>query len=112
MVVADALLDKEIEKNEIAKCVRKLKNSKAGGSDKIVGELLKYSGSGMVDLLEQLFSVIRQEHIVSRQWRESLIVNIFMNGNRKDPANYSAITLLNVIGKVFCKILNNRWCSL
>ena len=56
--VADSLLDKEIEKVEITKCLRNLKNSKTGGSDGIVGELLKYGGSGMVDLLEQLFSVI------------------------------------------------------
>ena len=48
-----------------------------GGSDGIVGELLKYGGSGMVDLLEQLFSVIWQEEIVPRQWRDGLIVNIF-----------------------------------
>ena len=66
----DAFLDKEIEKSELAKCVRKLKNNKTGGSDGIVGELLKYGGSGMVDLLEQLFSVIWQEEIVPRQWRE------------------------------------------
>ena len=33
--VADALLDKEIEKGEIAKCLRKIKNSKAGGSGRI-----------------------------------------------------------------------------
>ena len=31
----------------------------------------------MVDLLEQLFSVLWQEEIVPRQWREGLIVNIF-----------------------------------
>ena len=55
--VTDSLLDKDIEKGEIAKCLRNLKNSKTGGSDRIVGELLKYGGSGMVDLLEQLFSV-------------------------------------------------------
>ena len=73
----DAFLDKEVEKGEIAKCVRKLKNNKTGGSDGIVGELLKYGGSGMVDLLEQLFSVIWQEEIVPRQWRDGLIVNIF-----------------------------------
>ena len=48
----DAFLDKEAEKGEITKCVRKLKNNKTGGSDGIVGELLKYGGSGMVDLLE------------------------------------------------------------
>ena len=68
----DAFLDKEIEKGEITKCVRKLKNNKTGGSDGIVGELLKYGGSGMVDLLEHLFSVIWQEDIVPRQWRDSL----------------------------------------
>ena len=78
------------------------------GSDGIVGELLKYGGFGMVDLLEQLFSVIWQEEIVPRQWREGLIVNIFKKGDREDPANYRGITLLSVVGKVFCKILNNR----
>ena len=59
--VTDSLSDKEIEKGKIAKCLRNLKNSKTGGSDGIVGELLKYGGLGMVNLLEQLFSVIWQE---------------------------------------------------
>ena len=106
--VTDSLLDKEIEKGEIAKCLRNLKNSKTGGSDGIVDELLKYGGSGMVNLLEQLFSFIWQEEIVPRQWREGLIVNIFKKGDREDPANYRGFTLLSVVGKVFCKILNNR----
>ena len=64
--VADSVIDKEIEKGEIA-VLGILTNSKTGGNDGIVGELLKYSGSGMVDLLEQLFSVIWQEIV---QWRE------------------------------------------
>ena len=62
----------------------------------------------MVDLLEQLFSVIWQEEIVPRQWRDGLIVNIFKKGDREDPGNYRGITLLSVLGKVFCNILNNR----
>ena len=37
----------------------------------------------MVDLLEQLFSVIWQEEIVPRQWRDGLIVNIFKKGDRE-----------------------------
>ena len=27
---------------------------------------------------------------------------------RKDPGNYRGITLLSVVGEVFCKVLNNR----
>ena len=79
--VTDSLLDKEIEK--VTKCLRNLKNSKTGGSDGIVGELLKYGGFGMVDLLEQLFSVIWQEEIVPRQWREGLIVIYLRKGTGK-----------------------------
>ena len=99
--VTDSLLDTEIEKGEITKCLRNLKNSKTGGNDGTVGELLKYGGFGMIDLLEQLFSVIWQEEIVPRQWREGLIVNIFKKGDREDPANYRGITLLSDVGKVF-----------
>ena len=73
--VTKSLLDKELEKGEIAKCLRNLKNSKTGGSVGIVGELLKYGGLGMVDLLEQLFSIIWQEEIVPRQWRALLLYN-------------------------------------
>ena len=65
----DAFLDKELEKAEIAKCRRKLKNNKTGGNDGLVGELLKYGGSGMVSLLEQLFSVV---WAVPGQWREGI----------------------------------------
>ena len=56
----------------------------------------------MVCLLEQLFSVIWREELVPRQWREGIIVNLFKKGG---PGNYRGITLLSVVGKVFCKIL-------
>ena len=69
--------DREIDPAEISRCLRKLKNIKTGGSDGLVGELLKYGGSGMVDLLQQLFSVIWHEEMVPPQWREGLIVNLF-----------------------------------
>ena len=95
-------LDRQIDREEIAQCIKKLRNNKPGVCDGIVGELLKYGGSGMVCLLEQLFSVIRREELVPRQWQEGLIYL------RKDPGNHRSITLLSVVGKVFCKILNNR----
>ena len=85
----DEFLDKEIEKGVIVKCIRKLKNNKTGGTDGLVGELLKYGGSGMVYLLEQLLSVIWRKEIVPKQWREGLIIK---KGDREDPGNYRGIT--------------------
>ena len=67
-------LDREIEREEIAVYVQKLKNNETGGSDGLVGELLKYGGSGMIDLLQQLFAVVWQEEYVPPQWREGLII--------------------------------------
>ena len=87
----DPVLDREIELQEIARCVRKLKNNKTGGSDGLVGELLKYGGSGMIHLL---FEVVWSEELVRR---EGLIVNLFKKGDREDPGNYRGITLLSVV---------------
>ena len=47
----DNILDREIDPAEISRCLRRLKNNKTGGSDGLVGELLKNGGSGIVDLL-------------------------------------------------------------
>ena len=62
----------------------------------------------MVDLLHRLFSVVWREELVPPQWRQGLIVNLFKKGDKEDPGNYRGITLLSFVGKVFCKIFNNR----
>ena len=98
----DSVLDREIEPAEIAKCLHSLKNNKTGGSDGLVGELLKYGGSGMVNLLHQLFSVVWHAELVPPQWREELIVNLFKKRDKEVPWNYRGITLLSVVGNVFC----------
>ena len=62
----------------------------------------------MVELLKQLFSVVWQEECVPSRWREGLIVNLFKKGDKEEPGNYRGITLLSVVGKVFCKVVNDR----
>ena len=51
---------------------------------------------GMANLLKVLYGVI---------------VNLYKKGDAVDPGKYRGITLLNVVGKLFCKILNNRLVS-
>ena len=50
-------------KGDIEKCVHKLKNNKAGGSVSLVGELLKYGGVEIVDMLLFVNSVWCEEAI-------------------------------------------------
>ena len=70
-----------------------------------MGELLKYGGVGMVKMLGKLYALIWKEECVPMKWR-GLIVSLFKKGYKEDPGNYRGITLLSVVGKVFCKILN------
>ena len=78
-------------------CEDELKNNTTGGSDGLVGELLKYGGVGMVNMVHQLFEVVWHEETVPKQWREGLIVNLFKKEDKKDPGNYRGITLLRVV---------------
>ena len=91
----------EIEPAQIARCLHSLKNNKTGSSDGLVGELLKYGGSGMVNLLHQLFSVVWHAELVPPWWREGPIVK---KGDKEVPGNYRGITLLSIVGKVFFTI--------
>ena len=62
----------------------------------------------MVKMLGKLYALIWKEECVPMKWREGLIVSLFKKGDKEDPGNYIGITLLSVVGKVFCKILNDR----
>ena len=69
-VCEDEALDRGMGKEEIAKCIRKVKNKKTGGSDGLVGELLKYGRTYMVYSLEEFFRGLWHEEVVPKEWRE------------------------------------------
>ena len=58
----------------------------------------------MVKMLGKLYAHIGKEECMPMKWREGLIVSLFKKGDKEDPCNYRGITLLSVVGKLFCKI--------
>ena len=58
----------------------------------------------MVKMLGKLYAHIRKEECMPMKWREGLIVSLFKKGDKEDPCNYRGITLLSVVGKLYCKI--------
>ncbi|CAB1098295.1 unnamed protein product [Ectocarpus sp. CCAP 1310/34] len=106
--VGNVELEKEFTEDEVEACVNKLKCHKAAGADGIVNEFMKFGGKGMIQLMVLLYNWVWKNEYTPSRWREGVVVNLFKKGDKTDPGNYRGITLLNTVGKVFCKLLNDR----
>ncbi|CAB1105071.1 unnamed protein product [Ectocarpus sp. CCAP 1310/34] len=69
---------------------------------------MKFGGKGMIQLMVLLYNWVWKNEYTPSRWREGVVVNLFKKGDKTDPGNYRGITLLNTVGKVFCKLLNDR----
>ena len=87
------LVYRRISYAEIKKCSKALRNNKPGGNDGLVGELFKYGGKGMTNLLKVLYEVVWTEESVPKLWRQGLIVSLYKKGDAEDPGNYRSKTL-------------------
>ncbi len=108
---SDDVLDSAFFVQEIEGALKKFACHKAGTDDGLVNELLKYDGKALVDMFHRLASVLWATESVPQQWRSGNIVNIFKKGVKADPGNYRGITLLNVVGKLYTKVLDTRLMS-
>ena len=105
---SNGILDQPITLAEVSHVVKAIKNNKSAGSDGIVGELIKYGGEPMCEMLLTLFNLSWDKEHAPSFWREGLIVSLFKKGDKEDPGNYRGITLLNVVGKLYSRVINNR----
>ena len=103
---ADSLPD--IEKSEILKAVKKLKNRKAARIDSITAEVIKNAGQPMIDMLHKIFNTVWKHKQTPKDWAKMLVTPIHKKGDKLNPGNYRAISLLSIPGKVFSRILLNR----
>ena len=105
---SNGVLDQPITLAEVSHVVKAIKNNKSADSDRIVDELIKYGGEPMCEMLLAFFNLVWDSEYASSYWREGLIVSLFKKGDREDPGNYRSITLLNVVGKLYSRVINNR----
>ena len=63
--------------------LRLVKNSKSAGSNSVVGELIKYGGKPMCEMLLTLFNLVWDNDVILHCWRECLIVSFFEKADRK-----------------------------
>lgn len=103
------ILNSPITRKEIRACIKKLKNNRAVGQDKIRNEYIKITIDVFMPIYLKLFNLILDSGEVPHDWTLGMIIPIYKNkGAVDDCTNYRGITLLSCLGKLFTNILNDR----
>ena len=91
---------KDFGVEEVEAALRLLKNGKAAGEDGILPEFLKHMGIKGKFWLARLFSTVKNNNTLPKQWREAKVVAILKPGKPDDdPKSYRPISLLSVVYK-------------
>ena len=85
-----------------------MRNGKSGGKDEVIVELLKADIDTIVDWLADLFSIIWEQEVVPKTWKQGLIVKLPKKGDLSECGNWRGITLTSVPRKVFGRVLIDR----
>ncbi|BHF61921.1 hypothetical protein SprV_0100490100 [Sparganum proliferum] len=94
---------------ETIRAVQQLCSWKAPGSDAIPAEVYKHGGPQLMDHLTALFQEMWRQGEVPQDFKDATIVNLYeRKGNRQVCDNHRYISLLNIAGKIFVRILLNR----
>ena len=102
-------LDDVPSMTDLSKAIDKLTSGKAPGNDGIPPDLIKCCKSCLLPALHDLLTQCWSEGSVPQDMRDAKIVTLYKNkGSRCDCNNYRGISLLNIVGKVFARVLLER----
>jgi exonuclease III len=94
--------------DEVRGALMQLANRKAPGMDGIPVELLKHGGDVAIHWLHVMICIVWQTERAPQEWKEAAIVPLYKKGDPRVCDNYRGISLLNVFGKVYARLLLNR----
>ncbi|BHF61380.1 hypothetical protein SprV_0100435400 [Sparganum proliferum] len=102
-------LDLSPSLQETIRAVQQLSSGKAPGSDLIPAEVYKHGGPQLMDHLTALFQEMWRQGEVPQDFKDATIVHLYKRkGNRQLCDKHRGISLLNIAGKIFARILLNR----
>lgn len=101
-------LEPEILREEVERAVRRLRNQKSPGSDRITAEVLKSMGELGIDILHVLCRKIWESGYWPKKWCQSTFIPLYKKGSPLECENYRTIALISHASKVMLTILNER----
>jgi len=102
-------LDSEPTLEELSQALDQLACGKAPGKDGIPAEVIKCAKGTLLKELHEILSQCWREGAVPQDMRDAHIINLYKNkGDRSDCNNYRGISLLNIVGKLFARVVLRR----
>ena len=101
-------LDAVPTEEELQTAMSKLKTEKAAGLTGILPEMILFGGMELKKRLLDLMQTIWEEGTVVEEWRNAQIIPIPKKGDLKVCDNWRGISLLDVVGKIFARIIQDR----
>ena len=93
---------------EVMAAMRRMSKGTAGGSSGIVPELMLGGGLALHQRIHSLISQIWAGSSVVSEWRDAEIVPIPKKGDLWSSDNWRGISLLDVVGKLFARVIQDR----
>eukprot|EP00117_Sycon_ciliatum_P027914 scpid27779/ scgid3366/ Craniofacial development protein 2; p97 bucentaur protein len=93
---------------ELQRALRRMKNGTASGQSGILPELIRCGGEHLLGRLHEFIVRVWETGSVPADWRDAEIVPIPKKGNRHSCDNWRGISLLDVVGKLFARMLQDR----
>ena len=95
---------------EVKKAIESLKNGKTPGPDGIPGEIFKCGDEDLCHAILSIFQRCWQTIEVPKQWLHAIVTTLYKRkGEQSICGNYRGLSLLDVAGKIFAKILATRF---
>lgn len=103
-------MDDPPSREELERAVRKLKRGKAGGSSGILPEMVRVASCDdqFLDALMDLVGVVWEKKCVPKDWANAVLVPIPKKGDLNICDNWRGIALLDVVGKVVARVVQER----
>ena len=96
-------------REEMKKATMQLKVGKSPDIDNIPVEIYQHGGDTVLDKLQDLFTNYSEKGTLPEDLRDTVTVSVYENKRDKsDCSNYRDITLLNLVGQIFARVLLNR----
>ena len=101
-------LDRPISVDEILVALKKAKDGRAAGLDRIPCEFYKNSNMEFLNEITKLFNKLYDNQIIDPSFETSIVFPIYKKGDSSIVSNYRGVSFMNAIAKLLMSVLNER----